>query len=122
MGDRLLLEERARAGAAHAVHVGVDDAAVLDVDELGVLAADLDDGKAAAAVRVERGGGGGVRHDLVLHGETGAELGEGGAEDGRGGVAAGPGDAHRQHRLGAISATWATSACAASTGLPSVRR
>ena len=32
----------------------VDDAAALDVDELGVLAADLDDGEAAAAVRVER--------------------------------------------------------------------
>ena len=80
VGDRLLLEERAGAGAAHAVHVGVDDAAVLDVDELGVLAADLDDREAAAAVRVERRGGRRVGDDLVLHGEARAEVREGGAE------------------------------------------
>ncbi len=89
VGDRLLLEERAGAGAAHTVHVGVDHAAVLDVDELGVLAADLDDGEAAAAVRVQTGGRRRVRDDLVLHDEPLPEAGERGAEDRGRGVASG---------------------------------
>ncbi len=98
--DRLLLEERAGAGAAHAVHVGVHHAAALDVDELGVLPADLDDREAAAAVRVQPGGRHGVRDDLVLHREPPVERGIGGAEDGRGGVAPGAGDAHGDDRVG----------------------
>ena len=39
----LLLEERAGAGGAGLVHGEVDDDAVLQADELGVLAADLED-------------------------------------------------------------------------------
>ena len=99
VGDRLLLEERAGAGAADAVHVGVDDAAVLDVDELGVLAADLDDGEAAAAVRVERRGGRVAWATISFCTvRRSAEVREGGAEDGRRGVAAGAGEADGDHR------------------------
>ena len=58
----LFLDERAGAGGAHVVHVGVADVAVDDVHVLGVLAADFEDG-------VDRGiGEGGARHmgaDLV---------------------------------------------------------
>jgi hypothetical protein len=100
VGQRLLLEERAGAGAAHAIHVGVDDAAALDVDELGVLAADLDDGEAAAAGRVEPRGGGRVRDDLVLDGEPRAEMRIRGPEHGGRGVASRSGDAHGDHWAG----------------------
>jgi hypothetical protein len=81
--DRLLLEERPGAGAAHPVHVGLDDMAAPHVDELGVLTADLDDRQAAPAIGVEAHGSGGVGDDLVLHDEPGTEIGIGGAEDGR---------------------------------------
>ncbi len=98
-GEGLLLEERARAGAADAVHVGFGHASVTHVDELGVLPADLDDREAAAAVGVEAHGGGGVRHDLIEHGEAGRKAGVGGPHDGRHGVAPRPGQADRDHRV-----------------------
>ena len=98
--ERLFLEEAARSGAADAIHVGLEDAPVLEVDELGVLTADLDDREAAAAVRVEPAGGHGVRDDLVLDREARRERREGGTYDGRGGVAARAGQADRHDRFG----------------------
>ena len=95
--QRLLLEERTRARAADAVHVGLEHAPVAHVDELGVLAADLDDRQAAAAVCVEAHGGRGVGHDLVQHREPLAEGGIGGTHDGRHGVAPGAGQADGRH-------------------------
>jgi hypothetical protein len=100
VGQRLFLEERAGAGAAHAVHVGIDHAAALDVDELGVLAADLDDGDAAPTGRVEAHGGRRVRDDLVLDREPRAQVRIRGPEHGGGGVSSRSGDAHGDHRLG----------------------
>ncbi|OPZ45756.1 MAG: hypothetical protein BWY94_01120 [Actinobacteria bacterium ADurb.BinA094] len=99
VGDGLLLQERAGPRAADPVHVGVDHAPVLDVDELGVLPADLDDGEAATAVRVKLGSRDRVSDDLVLYHEPFPQTRQGGAEDRRGGVAPGAGEADGDHRV-----------------------
>jgi hypothetical protein len=102
VGQRLLFEERAGAGAADPVHVGLEHAPVAHVDELGVLPADLDDRQAAPALGVEAHRRGGVRHDLVQHGEPVAQAGPGGAHDGGDGVAPRAGEAHgHDGRVGA---------------------
>ena len=99
MGLRLLFEERARAGAADAVHVGFEHASVTQVDELGVLATDLDDRETAAVVGVETHGGRGVGHDLVQHRQARGVLGVGRPHHGGDRVAAGAGQADGHDRV-----------------------
>ena len=86
----LLFEERAGAGGAGLVHGEIDDDAVLHGDELGVLAADLEDGVDlpgdAAADEV---GAGLVGGDLVGDEVGAAEL----ADE----LASGPGGADAEH-------------------------
>lgn len=67
----LLLDERSCPGRAHVVHVDVHDPSLDQADELGVLAADLEDG---FYVRIDRQGAGGMRADLV-HDQVGADDG-----------------------------------------------
>lgn len=97
--QRLLLEERSRAGAADTVHVGLEHAPVAHVDELGVLAADLHDRQAASALGVEAHGRGGVSDDLVQDGQPRAEVGIGGAHHGSDGVAPRTREADRRHAI-----------------------
>ena len=100
VGDGLLLEEGSRSRTADPIHVGIDDPAAPDVDELGVLPTDLDDRQAVAVVRIESHGRSRVRNDLVLHHEPLTELRKGSAKQGSRGVAPGAREAHR-HDLAA---------------------
>ncbi len=91
----LLLQVGAGAGGADLVHHEVDDGAVAQADELGVLAADLEDG---VHVGVDGRGGGGLGGDFVAH--------HVGADEVAGEVAAGAGGgrAHDLHPVADLSA------------------
>ena len=67
MEDCLLFEERAGSGAAGLVHVALDDSTAANLDELGVLSADLDDRQGIAVSRVASNGRRGVCDNLVFH-------------------------------------------------------
>ena len=94
---RLLLEERARAGGAGLVHVALDDLAARDLNELGVLAPDLDDGQAPTVVVVAPDGRRGVGYDLVDHDDAVRLVRERGAQDRRRSLPAGAGHADGAH-------------------------
>ena len=86
----LLLEEGAGAGGAGLVHGEVDHDAVLQADELGVLAADLEDGVGHPVdqLAADEGGAGLVGGDLVVDGVGADQLADQ--------LAAGAGGGHAQ--------------------------
>jgi hypothetical protein len=60
---RLLLQERASASGTDAVHSEVYNDTIIQDDELGILAADVDSG---SDMGLERQGGYGMSRDLIL--------------------------------------------------------